>query len=208
MQGYTSQVHRVYLVDDHDIVRRGLRDMLATAQDIVVVGDSGSAREAMKAAPELRPDVMVLDLHLQDGSGIQVCREVRSVDPTIRAVLLTAAGEEEALVSTILAGAAGYAVKLASSSDLPDAIRRVADGKTLLDPAVANRAAERLLAEMDKSSPGLTGSEHRILVHLLDGLTNQQIADRIEATVDQVCADVEGLIEKVTRLDPAWLAPR
>ena len=208
MQGYASQVHRVYLVDDHDIVRRGLRDMLATAQDIVVVGDSGSAREAMKAAPELRPDVMVLDLHLQDGSGIQVCREVRSVDPTIRAVLLTAAGEEEALVSTILAGAAGYAVKLASSSDLPDAIRRVGDGKTLLDPAVASRAAERLLAEMDKSSPGLTGSEHRILVHLLEGLTNQQIADRIEAPVDQVGADVEGLIEKVTRLDPVWLAPR
>ena len=129
MSDYVSRYVRVFLLDDHDIVRQGLRDLLSAATDIHVVGDSASARHAPQAILELQADVMVLDLQLQDGTGIEVCRAVRSVNPSVNGLLLTSSGDDEALVSAILAGAAGYVVKLTRTGDIVAAIRRVATGK-------------------------------------------------------------------------------
>ena len=137
MVTYVPKYLRVYLLDDHDIVRQGLRDLLVPAIDIYVVGDSGSAREATRVIPGLGIDVMVLDLRLQDGTGIDVCRAARAADPSVRGLLLTSSGDDEALTAAILAGAAGYVVKLTRSSDITEAIRRVGAGKSLIDPGHA-----------------------------------------------------------------------
>ena len=125
VQGYGAKTLRVFLLDDHDIVRRGLRDLLASARDVVVVGESSSAEQATRMILDLRPNVMVLDVQLQDGTGIEVCRRVRSAEPEIRGLLLTSAGDDEALVAAILAGADGYLVKLTGSLQVLDAVRRV-----------------------------------------------------------------------------------
>src|SRR5688572_16262093 len=135
---------RVYLLDDHEIVRRGLRELLEREDDIEVVGESGSAQEAQRRIPALRPDVAVLDGRLPDGSGIDVCREIRSQDPTIKALILTSYDDDEALFSAIMAGAAGYVLKEVRGNDLVDGIRRVAAGQSLLDPAVTAQVLERL----------------------------------------------------------------
>src|SRR5680860_677342 len=135
---------RVFLLDDHEVVRRGLRDLLESEGDIEIVGESGSAVEASSRIPALRPDVAVLDGRLPDGSGVDVCRSVRSVDPTIRALILTSYDDDEALFAAIMAGAAGYVLKQIGSTDLVDAVRRVAAGQSLLDPAVTHRVLERL----------------------------------------------------------------
>ncbi|MGI8434382.1 MAG: response regulator [Nocardioidaceae bacterium] len=135
---------RIYLLDDHEIVRRGLRDLFEAEDDFEVVGESGSALEAERRIPALRPDVAVLDARLPDGSGIDVCRAVRSVDPTIRALILTSYDDDEALFAAIMAGAAGYVLKQIGSNDLVDTVRRVAAGQSLLDPAVTQRVLERV----------------------------------------------------------------
>src|SRR3954465_10352440 len=127
---------RVYLLDDHEVVRRGLHDLLEAEDDIEVVGESGSAVDATHRIPALRPDVAVLDGRLPDGSGIDVCRDIRSIDPTINALILTSYDDDEALFAAIMAGAAGYVLKQIHGTDLVDAIRRVAAGQSLLDPAV------------------------------------------------------------------------
>src|SRR5690606_4933315 len=126
---------RVYLLDDHEIVRRGVADLLAAEGDIEVVGESGSAQEAIRRIPAVRPDVAVLDARLPDGSGIDVCREIRSVDPSIRALILTSYEDDEALFAAIMAGAAGYVLKQIRGTDLVDTVRRIAAGQSLLDPA-------------------------------------------------------------------------
>src|SRR5690242_777538 len=135
---------RVYLLDDHEVVRFGLREMLEREGDIEIVGESGSAVEAAHRIPALRPHVAVLDGRLPDGSGIDVCREVRSVDPTINALILTSYDDDEALFAAIMAGAAGYVLKQIHGTDLVDAVRRVAAGQSLLDPAVTARVLERI----------------------------------------------------------------
>ena len=135
---------RVYLLDDHEVVRRGLRDMLESSGQLEVVGESASAKEAARRIPALRPDVAVLDARLPDGSGIDVCRDVRSVDPSIKALILTSYDDDEALFSAIMAGAAGYVLKNISGTDLIEAIQRVAAGQSLLDPAVTQRVLDRL----------------------------------------------------------------
>src|SRR3982751_2737919 len=135
---------RVYLLDDHEVVRRGLRDLLETEDDIEVVGESGSAVDATHRIPALKPDVAVLDGRLPDGSGIDVCRDVRSVDPSIKALILTSYDDDEALFAAIMAGASGYVLKQIHGTDLVDAIRRVAAGQSLLDPAVTARVLERI----------------------------------------------------------------
>src|SRR6188508_2344815 len=126
---------RVFLLDDHEIVRRGLVDLLQADGDIEVVGQSGSAQEAARRIPALRPDVAVLDGRLPDGSGIDVCREVRSVDPSIKALILTSYDDDDALFAAIMAGAAGYVLKQVRGNDLVDTIRRVAAGQSMIDPA-------------------------------------------------------------------------
>src|SRR3954464_10818582 len=135
---------RVYLLDDHEVVRQGLRALLESAGDIEVVGESGSAVDASHRIPALRPDVAVLDARLPDGSGIEVCRTVRAVDPSIRALILTSYDDDEALFAAIMAGASGYVLKEITGQDLIGAVHQVASGNSLIDPALTARVLERV----------------------------------------------------------------
>src|SRR3954454_11239647 len=130
---------RVYLLDDHEVVRQGLRALLESAGDIDIVGESGSATDAAHRIPALRPDVAVLDARLPDGSGIEVCRTIRAVDATIRALILTSYDDDEALFAAIMAGASGYVLKEITGQDLVAAVRQVAAGNSLIDPALTAR---------------------------------------------------------------------
>jgi two-component system, NarL family, response regulator DevR len=192
-------VIRVFLLDDHEVVRRGLRDMLEQEGDIEVVGESGSAVEAAHRIPALRPDVAVLDGRLPDGSGIDVCRDVRSVDPNIRALILTSYEDDEALFAAIMAGAAGYVLKQIRGTDLVDAIRRVAAGQSLLDPAVTARVLERIRhgPEQPDELRGLTEQERRILLLVAEGLTNRDIAGRMFLAEKTVKNYVSSLLAKL-----------
>src|SRR2546423_15519861 len=169
---------RVFLLDDHEVVRRGLADLLQAEGDVEVVGESGSAVEATHRIPALRPNVMILDARLPDGSGIDVCRDVRAVDPTIKGLILTSYEDDEALFAAIMAGAAGYVLKQIRGTDLVDAVRRVAAGQSLLDPAVTAQGLERIRTgiEEPKELKGLTDQERRILEYIAEGLNNHQIA--------------------------------
>jgi two-component system response regulator DevR len=197
MTTYVPRYLRVYLVDDHDLVRDGLRDLLVTARDIDVVGDSGSARAAARAIPELAVDVMVLDLRLQDGTGIEVCRAVRSVDPSVRGLLLTSSGDDEALVAAILAGADGYVVKLTRSSHIAVAVRAVGAGKSLIDPGTLDRVRGLLLSGMDEVRPRLTEDERHVLTQVVEGHTDSQIAERTGIPVGSVTEQVANLVERM-----------
>ncbi|GAA4743921.1 response regulator transcription factor [Nocardioides endophyticus] len=197
MSPYTRPLVRVYLLDDHDIVRQGLRDLLAPAEDIHVVGDSAHARTAAEDILRLRPDVMLLDLQLQDGSGIQVCRKVRSADDSVRAVLLTSAGDEDALVATILAGASGFVVKVAGTSDIASAIRRVGAGRSLLDTSASERARTLLRDRARAARPSLSEIELELLDHLAAGATDRELADRLNASETEIEAVVTDLALRV-----------
>jgi two-component system response regulator DevR len=202
---------RVFLLDDHEVVRRGLKDLLEADGDIVVVGESGLAQEAARRIPALRPDVAVLDGRLPDGSGIDVCREVRSAHPEIAALILTSYDDDEALFSAIMAGAAGYVLKQIRGNDLVDAVRRVAAGQALLDPAVTARVLDRLRAgpEEDKALAPLTDQERRILELIGEGLTNRQIAERMflaEKTVKNYVSSLLGKLGMERRTQAAVFA--
>lgn len=190
---------RVFLLDDHEVVRRGLRDLLEAAGDIEVVGESGSAAEATRRIPALRPDVAVLDGRLPDGSGIDVCRDVRSVDPDIKGLILTSYEDDEALFAAIMAGAAGYVLKQIRGTDLVDGIRRVAAGQSLLDPAITQRVLERI--RNPKHEPdqlkSLTEQERKILGYVADGLTNRQIAAQMFLAEKTVKNYVSSLLAKL-----------
>lgn len=166
----------VYLLDDHEVVRRGLRELLEVESDMVVVGESASALEATRRIPALRPDVMVLDARLPDGSGIDVCRDVRSVDPSIVGLILTSYDDDDALKAAMLAGAAGYLLKDVRGVDLVNSIRRVASGDNLLNADVVARlrTSWSRSTEDDRLAP-LSPQERRILEHISQGLTNRQI---------------------------------
>jgi len=190
---------RVYLVDDHEVVRRGLRDLLEDSGDIVVVGESGSAKEAAARMPALRPQVAVLDNRLPDGSGIDVCREVRSVDPDIKALILTSYDDDEALFAAILAGASGYVLKQITGTDLVDSIHRVADGQSLIDPALTARVLERLRNGEPgvKELAGLNERERQVLELVAEGLTNRQIGERLFLAEKTVKNYVSSMLEKL-----------
>src|SRR3954447_17129937 len=190
---------RVYLLDDHDIVRRGLRDLMAVKRDITVVGDSGSAREAVQAITRLRPDVMVLDVHLPDGSGIEVCRTVRAHDPSIAGVLLTAAADDEALLAAVLAGAAGYVVKVTRSADILGAVRDAGAGRRLLIDADSLATVSQAATDRAKSlDPLLAPRQLSVLRGMLDGLSTPEIAERLACTTGDVERDVSKLIALLT----------
>jgi two-component system response regulator DevR len=202
---------RVFLLDDHEVVRRGLKDLLEADGDIVVVGESGLALEATRRIPALRPHVAVLDGRLPDGSGIDVCRDVRSAHPEIAALILTSYDDDEALFSAIMAGAAGYVLKQIRGNDLVDAVRRVAAGQSLLDPAVTARVLDRLRAgpEEDKALAPLTDQERRILELIGEGLTNRQIAERMflaEKTVKNYVSSLLGKLGMERRTQAAVFA--
>jgi two-component system response regulator DevR len=190
---------RVFLLDDHEIVRRGLRELLESEDDIEVVGESGLAQEAIRKIPALRPDVAVLDGRLPDGSGVDVCREIRSKHPEIAALILTSFDDDEALFSAIMAGAAGYVLKQVRGNDLIQTIRRVAAGQSTLDPAVTQQVLDRLRngpAE-DPALAALTPQERRILELIGEGMTNRQIADAMFLAEKTVKNYVSGLLAKL-----------
>ena len=189
----------VFLLDDHEVVRRGLRDLLESDGDIEVVGESGSAQEAIRRIPALRPDVAILDGRLPDGSGIDVCREVRSRDPHIAALVLTSYDDDEALFSAIMAGAAGYVLKQVRGQDLLDAVRRVAAGQSLLDPAVTQQVLDRLREgpKQDTALEGLTEQERKVLELIGEGLTNRAIGERMFLAEKTVKNYVSSLLAKL-----------
>jgi DNA-binding NarL/FixJ family response regulator len=189
----------VFLLDDHEIVRRGIRELLESEGDIEVVGESGSAQEAARRIPALHPDVAILDGRLPDGSGIDVCREIRSVDPSIAALILTSYDDDEALFSAIMAGAAGYVLKQVRGNDLVESVRRVAAGQSMLDPAVTAQVLERLRKgpETDPALAQLTEQEHRILELIGEGMTNRQIAGAMFLAEKTVKNYVSSLLAKL-----------
>ncbi len=194
-----AETIRVFLLDDHEVVRRGLRDLLESDGDIEVVGESGSAQEATRRIPALRPDVAILDGRLPDGSGIDVCREIRSRDPHIAALVLTSYDDDEALFSAIMAGAAGYVLKQVRGRDLLDAVRRVAAGQSLLDPAVTQQVLDRLREgpKQDTALDALTEQERRVLELIGEGLTNRAIGERMFLAEKTVKNYVSSLLAKL-----------
>ena len=204
---------RVYLLDDHEVVRQGLRALLEGAGDIEVVGESGSATDAAHRIPALRPDVAVLDARLPDGSGIEVCRTVRAVDPSIRALILTSYDDDEALFDAIMAGASGYVLKEIKGSDLVGAIRQVARGNSLIDPALTARVLDRV-----RNGPAtapelaeLTEQELKLLGFIAEGLTNRQIGEQMflaEKTVKNYVSSILAKLGLERRTQAAVLAAK
>src|SRR3954453_13853843 len=190
---------RVFLLDDHEVVRRGLVDLLQAAGDIEVVGESGSAQEGARRIPALRPGVMILDARLPDGNGIDVCRDVRAVDPTIKGLILTSYEDDEALFAAIMAGPAGYVLKQIRGTDLVDAVRRVDAGQSLLDPAVTAQVLERIRRGPDQPDElkDLTEQERRILALVAEGLTNREIAGRMFLSEKTIKNYVSSLLAKL-----------
>ena len=190
---------RVYLLDDHEVVREGLKMMLEASGQIEVVGESASAQDATARIPALRPDVAVLDARLPDGSGIEVCRAVRSVDPGIHALILTSYDDDEALFAAIMAGAAGYVLKDVRGHDLVDGIKRVAAGQSLIDPALVARVLDRVRngPQVAPELAQLTEQEMRLLGHIAEGLTNRQISERMYLAEKTVKNYVSALLHKL-----------
>ncbi|UGT67273.1 response regulator transcription factor [Nocardia gipuzkoensis] len=191
---------KVFLVDDHEIVRRGVADLVDLEPDLAVVGVAGSYSQALARIPALRPDVAVLDMRLPDGNGIELCRELLSADPNLRCLILTSFTDEQAMLDAILAGASGYVVKDVKSLALVDAIRTVGSGSSLLD----NRAAAALMAKLRseaeaKTGPlaALTDQERTLLALLGEGLTNRQIAGRMFLAEKTVKNYVSRLLTKL-----------
>ena len=204
---------RVFLLDDHEVVRQGLRALLESGGDIEVVGESGLAVEAIARIPALRPHVAVLDARLPDGSGIEVCRAVRAVDPAIKALILTSYDDDEALFAAIMAGAAGYVLKEIGGQDLIGAVRTVAAGNSLIDPSLTARVLERV-----RNGPAtapelaeLTEQELKLLSLIAEGLTNRQIGERMflaEKTVKNYVSSILSKLGLERRTQAAVLASK
>jgi len=189
---------RVFLLDDHEIVRRGVREVLEADDDIEVVGEAGTAAEALARVPATRPDVAVLDVRLPDGNGVEVCRELRSQLPDLTCLMLTSFADDEALFDAILAGAAGYVLKQIRGTDLVGAVKTVAAGGSLLDPRAAAAVMERLRAPKAADPlAGLTDQERRILELIGEGLTNREIGLRMFLAEKTVKNYVSNLLAKL-----------
>jgi DNA-binding NarL/FixJ family response regulator len=186
---------RVFLLDDHEVVRRGVRDLLESEGDVAVVGEASTAAEALARVPAVRPDVAVLDVRLPDGDGVSVCRDLRSQFPEMACLMLTSFADDEALFDSILAGAAGYVLKQVRGADILGAVRTVAAGGSLLDPGTTARVMQRLRDQAAASDPlaGLSEQERRVLELIGEGLTNRQIGERMflaEKTVKNYVSNV------------------
>ncbi len=192
---------RVFLLDDHEVVRRGVQELLEAAGDIVVVGEASTAAEAMARVPALRPDVAVLDVRLPDGDGVSVCRDLRSQLPDLACLMLTSFADDEALFDAIMAGAAGYVLKQIRGSDLLGAVRTVAAGGSLLDARTTAQVMERLRggAAGPQSDPlaELTEREREILELIGEGLTNRQIGERLHLAEKTIKNYVSNLLAKL-----------
>jgi two-component system, NarL family, response regulator DevR len=193
---------RVFLMDDHEVVRRGVHDLLNDEPDITVVGEAATAEQALVRVPALRPQVAVLDVRLPDGDGVTVCRELRSRMPELACLMLTSFDDEEALLDSIMAGASGYVLKQIQGSDLVAAVRTVAWGQSLLDPSATTKLMARLRAGQQKEEepdalPGLTGREREILALIGEGLTNRQIGQRLYLAEKTVKNHISRLLAKL-----------
>jgi DNA-binding NarL/FixJ family response regulator len=189
----------VFLLDDHEIVRRGVRELLEAEPDITVVGEAGTAASALARIPALRPDVAVLDVRLPDGDGVTVCREIRSQMPELACLMLTSFGDDQALFDAIMAGAAGYVLKQIRGTDLVGAVRTVAAGESMLDAEAAGKVMARMRQQAEQSDPlaGLTGQERTILELIGEGLTNRQIGERMYLAEKTVKNYISGLFAKL-----------
>ena len=194
-----TEIIGVFLLDDHEIVRRGVRELLESNDDMEVVGEAGTAEEALARIPATRPRVAVLDVRLPDGNGVEVCREVRSRLPEVQCLMLTSFSDDEALIDAIMAGAAGYVLKQIRGNDLADAIRRVARGESLLDPAVTRSVLDRLRnpAPVDDRLAQLTDQERRILDLIAKGMTNREIGNEMHLAEKTVKNYVSNMLTKL-----------
>ena len=186
---------RVFLVDDHELVRRGIAALLSAEDDMEVVGEASTAAQARGRIRATRPDVAVLDVRLPDGSGIDVCRDVRSENPGTRCLILTGYDDDEAIYAAVLAGAAGYVIKDVQGSRLVDSVRRVAGGAILLDPALNRRVVERISS--DSRLESLSAREREILPLIAEGLTNREIGIRLSLAEKTVKNYISGLLSKL-----------
>jgi len=203
----------VFLLDDHEVVRRGIADLISLEKGMTVVGEAGSKAEALTRIPASRPDVAVLDVRLPDGTGVEVCRDIRSDMPDVKCLMLTSYADDEALFDAIMAGASGYVLKEIRGNDLVDAVRQVAAGKSLLDPAATARVLDRLRQgeHHDDRLDGLSDQERRILGLIGDGLTNRQIGEAMHLAEKTVKNYVSSLLAKLgmeRRTQAAALAAR
>ncbi|WP_042378663.1 response regulator [Streptacidiphilus melanogenes] len=191
---------RVFLLDDHEVVRRGVHELLSLETDVEVVGEAGTAAEALVRIPATRPDVAVLDVRLPDGSGVEICREIRSQLPEVKCLMLTSFPDDEALFDAIMAGASGYVLKAIRGTDLLSAVRDVAAGKSLLDPVATARVLERLRdggQKEDERLAELTKQERRILDLIGEGMTNRQIGAELHLAEKTVKNYVSSLLAKL-----------
>jgi two-component system response regulator DevR len=190
---------RVFILDDHELVRRGLTDLLTTTKDLTIVGEAATAADALHRIPAVAPDVALLDARLPDGSGIDVCREIRSSYENVRCLILTSYDDDEALFAAVMAGASGYLLKQIGGNSLIEGIRQVAAGRSLLDPAVTEKLLDRLRnpVEPDPVAGKLTAREREILDLIADGFTNRQIGERLFLAEKTVKNYVSGLLTKL-----------
>ncbi|WP_309103840.1 response regulator transcription factor [Microbacterium sp.] len=190
---------RTFLVDDHELVRRGIAELLSTQPDMEVVGEASTAAQARARIFATTPDVVILDVRLPDGNGIDVCRDARSTSPSTRCLILTAYDDDEAIYAAVLAGAAGYVLKDIRGSRLVDSIRSVAAGRSLLDPALTSRVVERLRTQhsRDPRLESLGRREQQILTLIAEGMTNRQIGDSLSLAEKTVKNYVSSLLSKL-----------
>ena len=202
---------KVFLLDDHEVVRRGVASLLDTEPDIQIIGEASTARQALARIPALRPDVAVLDVRLPDGNGVAVCREIRSQMPEVACLMLTSFADDDALFDAVMAGAAGFVLKQIHGTDLVGAVRTVASGQSLLDPRSTARMMARLRDQASRRDPlaALSDQERRILELIGEGLTNRQIGERMylaEKTVKNYVSNLLAKLDMQRRTQAAALA--
>ena len=190
---------RLFLLDDHEIVRRGLADLLNSEDDLEVVAEASTCEEALRRMPAVLPDVAILDGRLPDGSGIDVCRQIREQHPEVRCLILTSYDDDDAIFDAVLAGASGYVLKQIRSTNLIEAVRQVAAGQSLLDPSVTARVLQRIRdgKREDERLATLNAQERKILVLIAEGLTNRQIGERLFIAEKTVKNNVSSLLSKL-----------
>jgi two-component system, NarL family, response regulator DevR len=203
---------RVFLLDDHEVVRRGVRELLEAETDMEIVGEAGTAEEALARIPATAPEVAILDVRLPDGDGVEVCREVRSLHPEVACIMLTSYSDDDAVYAAIMAGASGYLLKQVRGTDLIEGVRRVARGESLLDPGVTARVLDRIRhREQVDELAALSNQEQTILELIAEGLTNRQIGERMflaEKTVKNYVSNLLGKLGMERRTEAAVFATR
>jgi DNA-binding NarL/FixJ family response regulator len=211
--GDARKIIRVFVLDDHEVVRLGLKDLLDAEPDMEVVGEAATAESAVNRVPVLKVDVAVLDVRLPDGNGVEVCREIRSASPGTACLMLTGYGDDRALLAAIMAGAAGYSMKQSLGTDVVEAVRAVAEGRSALGPEASQRVMALLREKAETTDPlaALSGQEKRVLERIGEGLTNREIAERMflsEKTVKNYVSSVLTKLGMHRRSQVAALAAR